>query len=140
MMLPMPRDGAAGCRGTGPFDDADRQLSGGRIERSDSSALARASAPVRNASRDGPALAQVPGMQSTLGSIAHVFAASILLIACGSKTPPPKSTTTTSSQSSTTTDTGKSVSTDTTEVTTQQADGSTTNEKTQTTKTESPKP
>jgi hypothetical protein len=86
-----------------------------------SSRMHGSSALAARAFHDGPAFAQVAGMQRTLYSTALLFAASILIAACASKTPPPKSTTTTNTQTSTTT-------------------GSSTNEKTQTTKTESPKP
>jgi hypothetical protein len=88
----------------------------------------------------GPALAVVACMQRTLLSTALLFAVPVLFSACASKTPPPKSTTTTQTQTSTTTDTGNNVSTDTKEVSTEKADGSSTVEKTETTKTDAPKP
>ncbi len=63
----------------------------------------------------------------------------VCLTGCGSTTPP-KSTTTSHTQSTTTTDTGDKATIDTREVKTEQADGSQTVERTQTTSTTVPAP
>jgi ABC-type phosphate transport system substrate-binding protein len=67
-----------------------------------------------------------------------LIASTLGIVACASKVPP-RSTTTTRTQSSTQFDSGNSQSSDTKETTIQQADGSSTVQRTETTKT-SPRP
>jgi len=109
-------------------------------ERLRSLVLANAPCGLSGGLARGPTLAPAACMKRILACTALFLAVPFALAACGSKTPPPKSTTQTNTQTTVTTDTGENVSTDTKETTTQKADGSSTVEKTQTTKTDSPKP
>jgi hypothetical protein len=68
-----------------------------------------------------------------------LIASTFGIAGCASKVPP-KSTTTTRTQSSTQSDSGKSQSSDTKETTVQQVDGSSTVQRTETTKTGAPPP